>query len=75
MECFTYDSQLVLLATGGMDHVVRLWNPYVTTKPTAYLTKHSGTILDMIMEKSLGILFTYSQDGVSESVASVFIQT
>ena len=26
-----------MLATGGMDHAVRLWNPYVTSKPIAYI--------------------------------------
>ena len=65
MECFAYDGDLPLLATGGMDHAVRLWNPYVTAKPVAYLQKHISTILDLVICRELGLLFSFSQDGVS----------
>ena len=64
MECFAYDSDLTVLATGGMDHAVRLWNPYVTSKPIAYLQQHATTVLDLVMYRELGLLFSYSQDGV-----------
>ena len=64
VECFAYDSDLTVLATGGMDHAVRLWNPYVTSKPIAYLQQHNTTILDLVIYRELGLLFSYSQDGV-----------
>ena len=65
VECFAYDSDLPLLITGGMDHAVRLWNPYVTSKPVAYLQKHTSAVLDVLICRDLGLLFSFSQDGVS----------
>eukprot|EP01136_Pigoraptor_vietnamica_P017476 Opistho-1_new@62676 len=35
------------LVTGGFDHVVRLWNPYILSKPAALLTGHNATIVDV----------------------------
>ena len=64
VECFAYDSDLTVLATGGMDHAVRLWNPYVTSKPIAYFQQHATTVLDLVMYRDLGLLFSYSQNGV-----------
>jgi WD40 repeat protein len=64
VECFAYDSDLPLLITGGMDHAVRLWNPYVTSKPVAYLQKHTSAVLDVLICRDLGLLFSFSQDGV-----------
>ncbi|XP_054462388.1 WD repeat-containing protein 64 [Anoplopoma fimbria] len=34
-----------LLVTGGMDRLVRMWNPYVSGKPTGILKGHSAPIV------------------------------
>lgn len=48
-----------------MDHTVRLWNPYVPSKPVAQLTVHTTSILDVVIAKDMGLIFSYSQDSVS----------
>ena len=47
-----------------MDHTVRLWNPYVPSKPMAQLMVHTTSILDIIIVKNMGLIFSYSQDSV-----------
>ena len=47
-----------------MDHTVRLWNPYVPSKPVAQLTVHTTSILDIVIAKEMGLIFSYSQDSV-----------
>ena len=48
-----------------MDHTVRLWNPYVPSKPVAQLMVHTTSILDVVIAKDAGLIFSYSQDSVS----------
>lgn len=65
MLCFDFCHELDILATGSMDHVVRLWNPYVPSKPMAQLSVHTTSILDVVIAKDMGLIFSYSQDSVS----------
>ncbi|KAL5253479.1 hypothetical protein ACHWQZ_G013315 [Mnemiopsis leidyi] len=44
VKTFAYSESYNILVTGGMDRLVRIWNPYVNTKPTALLRGHNGPI-------------------------------
>lgn len=63
--CFDYSHQLEVLVTGSIDHLVRLWNPYVTSKPMAVLNAHSTAVLDVMVSSESGLVFSYSHDTVS----------
>ena len=51
--------------TGSIDHVVRLWNPYVPSKPMAVLKGHTAAVLDVVVASGCGLIFSYSHDAVS----------
>ena len=65
VECFDYDRNVNLLVTGSADHLVRLWSPYVTSKPVAILDGHSMSIVDVVIHQRLQQVFSYSRDTVS----------
>ena len=50
--------------TGSADHVVRFWDPYVTSRPVATLVDHRSPIVDVIIHNEMGVVFSYSQDKV-----------
>ena len=45
-----------------MDRIVRLWNPYVPRKPTAYLRGHSSPIAFIAIAGEDNRLFSISID-------------
>lgn len=63
--CFDYRHDLGLLVTGSMDHSVQLWDPYVPSRPMAVLSGHASAVLDVIISRDLGLVFSCSQDCVS----------
>ncbi|KAL5257249.1 hypothetical protein ACHWQZ_G012248 [Mnemiopsis leidyi] len=64
INCFDFNKNLNIIATGSTDHTVRLWNPYVESKPTALLKGHQTSILDVAIHESAGQVFSYSMDVV-----------
>ncbi|XP_076348029.1 uncharacterized protein LOC143245555 [Tachypleus tridentatus] len=46
IRCFDYTSRLDVLATGSPDFIVRLWNPYVSSRATAILRGHVTAVID-----------------------------
>ena len=64
MECFDYSHNLNVICTGGVDHAVRLWNPYVTVKPVAIMKGHQSSIIDLAIHEALEQVFSYDKDGV-----------
>ncbi|CAG2192110.1 unnamed protein product [Mytilus edulis] len=38
VKCFDFCKDKNIIVTGGMDRIVRLWNPYVNLKPTAIIS-------------------------------------
>ena len=72
IDCFDYSKDLSIIASGGVDHVIRLWDPYVTLKPVAILKGHQSSIIDVAINEDLGQVFSYSKDGVSFSFLTVF---
>lgn len=73
--CFDYCHSLEVLVTGSIDHLVRLWNPYVTSKPMAILKAHSTAVLDVCVASRCGLVFSYSHDGVSHSYLVSYLDT
>ena len=65
IDCFDYNKEKTIIATGGVDHVVRLWDPYVTFKPVAILKGHQACVIDVAIHEELSQVFSYSKDGVS----------
>lgn len=66
MECFDYSHNLNVICTGGVDHAVRLWNPYVTVKPVAIMKGHQSSIIDLAIHEALEQVFSYDKDGVRD---------
>jgi WD40 repeat protein len=67
VRCFCLDRSKQLLATGSNDCVVRLWNPVVTKQPQVSLFGHKAAVVDVLIMRHLGAVFSCSQDGVSVS--------
>lgn len=53
------------MVTGSIDHAVRVWDPFVPTKPVAILTNHSTAVLAVVIASDVGLIFSYSHDAVS----------
>ncbi|KAM4691166.1 LOW QUALITY PROTEIN: cilia- and flagella-associated protein 337-like [Rhinophrynus dorsalis] len=64
VQCFDYCRSMNLLATGGLDHKIRLWNQYVPVRPIAVLPEHNMSILDVAIYEPLRQIFSYSKDSV-----------
>ena len=64
VECFVYSKALNVLVTGSPDHVVRVWNPYVTARPVARLRGHAVGVVDVAIQEQLLIIISYSKDAV-----------
>lgn len=62
--CFDYCSTWNVIVTGGIDHYVRLWNPYLTTKPTSTLKGHCSAIIHITVNGTNGQFISVSQDKV-----------
>ena len=65
VECFDYKKSLNVMVTGSTDHLVRIWNPYVTSKPVAILSGHHMSIVDVKLHEGLNQIFSFSRDAVS----------
>ena len=65
IECFDYSKKLNALVTGSADHRVRVWNPYVTSKPVAVMDGHSMGVVDVKLHPTLALVFSYSKEAVS----------
>ncbi|MFT7804220.1 WD repeat-containing protein on Y chromosome-like [Arapaima gigas] len=64
VTCLDFCKPLNLLVTAGLDPAVRLWNQYVTSRPVAVLLGHSTTVLDVLIYRAMGQIFSYSKDAV-----------
>lgn len=65
IESFDHNKNLNILVTGSLDHVVRIWNPYVTAKPMAVLQGHATGVIGVKIHEGLVQVFSYSKDAVS----------
>ncbi|XP_034404904.1 WD repeat-containing protein 64 [Cyclopterus lumpus] len=51
-----------LLVTGGMDRLVRMWNPHFSGKPTGILKGHSAPIVHLYILSEDSQIFSVSRD-------------
>nr|XP_014351744.1 PREDICTED: WD repeat-containing protein on Y chromosome-like isoform X5 [Latimeria chalumnae] len=51
-----------LLVTGGMDRLIRMWNPYVPGKPTGMLKGHIAPVLYLHISTEDNRIFSVSND-------------
>lgn len=52
----------IVLLMPGMDRIVRIWNPYVTSKPTGMLRGHSAPICYLFIAEEENRVFSISTD-------------
>ena len=64
VECFDHNKNLNILVTGSLDHYIRMWNPYVTSKPIAFLVGHSTGVIGVAIHEGFRQIFSYSKDAV-----------
>ena len=64
VECFDLSRKLDLLVTGSVDHFVKFWNQYVTTRPLTVLKGHNATIVGVAIIENLGFVVSYSEDAI-----------
>ncbi|RZC00553.1 EF-hand 8 and/or WD40 domain containing protein [Asbolus verrucosus] len=60
--CFSIIDGIQILASGGSDCLVRLWNPFVPQNPIAVLYGHHTAITSMILQDEGKFLYSLSQD-------------
>ncbi|XP_062601746.1 WD repeat-containing protein on Y chromosome-like isoform X1 [Saccostrea cucullata] len=64
IESFDHNKNLNIMVTGSLDHMVRIWNPYVTSKPMAVLQGHATGVIGVKIHEGLVQVFSYSKDAV-----------
>ncbi|KAK3740293.1 hypothetical protein QZH41_018524, partial [Actinostola sp. cb2023] len=64
INSFDYCKEWNVIVTGGLDHHVRLWNPYVTMKPTSILKGHTACITHVLVNSDKGEIISAAQDKV-----------
>nr|XP_043888085.1 WD repeat-containing protein on Y chromosome isoform X1 [Solea senegalensis] len=52
-----------LLITGGMDRLIRMWNPHFSGKPTGILKGHCAPVVHLCISSEDGHVFSVSIDG------------
>ncbi|XP_069131359.1 LOW QUALITY PROTEIN: cilia- and flagella-associated protein 337-like [Argopecten irradians] len=62
VKCFDFCKNKNVIVTGGMDRIVRLWNPYVPGKPTALLRGHNAPIFYLFIAEEESRIFSISTD-------------
>ncbi|KAJ8309097.1 hypothetical protein KUTeg_013971 [Tegillarca granosa] len=65
VNCFEYCAKANIIATGGVDKVIRVWHPHIFSRPTGKLIGHLFTIVDICCNER-------DQHLISLSTARVF---
>ncbi|CAL1529452.1 unnamed protein product [Lymnaea stagnalis] len=65
VSCFDFCVRANIIATGGVDKVIRLWHPHIFSRPSGKLTGHLFTIVDIVANET-------DQHIISLSTARVF---
>ncbi|KAI9325972.1 WD40-repeat-containing domain protein [Zopfochytrium polystomum] len=62
IKCFDFCRRPSFLVTGGRDKIIRLWNPYVLSKPAGSLHGHNTGIVSLIVNHEESHLISLSED-------------
>nr|XP_032514989.1 WD repeat-containing protein on Y chromosome-like [Danaus plexippus plexippus] len=65
IQCFTFDEEAHILATGGPDCTVRVWSPFVPRAASVSLTGHHAAVTALVLQISATtLLYSLSRDRV-----------
>ncbi|KAI8911806.1 WD40-repeat-containing domain protein [Gorgonomyces haynaldii] len=64
VACFDFSRRPSFLVTGGRDKVIRLWNPYVLSKPAGSLVGHNASISAIAINHEDAQIISLSEDKV-----------
>eukprot|EP00842_Homolaphlyctis_polyrhiza_P005998 jgi/Hompol1/639/HPOL_002560-RA len=64
IKCFEFCRRPSFLVTGGRDKIIRLWNPYVLSKPAGSLQGHNSSIISIVINHEDGHIISLSEDKV-----------
>ncbi|XP_050669660.1 WD repeat-containing protein on Y chromosome-like isoform X2 [Leptidea sinapis] len=64
VQCFAFDEEAHVLATGGPDCVVRVWNPFVPTKASVTFHGHHAGIVALVLQNRGSLVYSLSRDRV-----------
>lgn len=62
VKTFDFCKEKNVIVTGGMDRLVRMWNPYVPSKPTGLLRGHTAPIFHLFICPEDDRIFSISTD-------------
>ncbi|CAH3022493.1 unnamed protein product [Porites evermanni] len=62
VKAFDFCKEKNVIVTGGMDRLVRMWNPYVPSKPTGLLRGHTAPIFHLFICPEDDRIFSVSTD-------------
>ncbi|KAJ7393062.1 hypothetical protein OS493_008360 [Desmophyllum pertusum] len=62
VKTFDFCKEKNVIVTGGMDRLVRMWNPYVPSKPTGLLRGHTAPIFHLFICPEDDRIFSVSTD-------------
>ncbi|KAM5288019.1 cilia- and flagella-associated protein 337-like [Ctenodactylus gundi] len=62
VKAFSYCRKRSLLLTGGMDRIIRVWNPYLPGKPTGMLRSHTAPVIYIHASSEDNKIFSMSTD-------------
>ncbi|KAI8614723.1 WD40-repeat-containing domain protein [Chytriomyces sp. MP71] len=62
IKCFDVCRRPSFLVTGGRDKIIRLWNPYVLSKPAGTLSGHNTAIVSLLVNHEESQLISLSED-------------
>jgi WD40 repeat protein len=60
--CFDYDKVSNVIVTGGMDHLVRVWNPYVNSKSIVVFKGHNKAVEHVIINPDKEQVISVAKD-------------
>ncbi|XP_045768906.1 WD repeat-containing protein on Y chromosome-like [Maniola jurtina] len=64
IQCFVFDEEAHVLATGGPDCVVRVWNPFVPSKASVTFHGHHAGITALVLQNNGQVVYSLSRDRV-----------
>jgi WD40 repeat protein len=62
VETFEFCKRPSFLVTAGRDKTIRLWNPYVLSKPASSLVGHNAAIINLAVNNEESIIFSLCED-------------
>ncbi|XP_039751479.1 WD repeat-containing protein on Y chromosome-like [Pararge aegeria] len=64
IQCFVFDEEAHVLATGGPDCTVRVWNPFVPSKANVTFHGHHAGVTALVLQNNGQTIYSLSRDRV-----------